>query len=228
VKIYKIILPLAFSALFAAGVRSEDNTVFLTQSLIRQFGIDTSQNTVQVLSSQIRENVAADQRVAYRAISAKEPLGLFTVIAYIVSDRDTVAQGQVRFQIDRFADVLVAADRIATRQTVSESDFVLQRTNVTTLYEKPVTDYTSIAGLRTKRNLAKGSILTNSALESAPEIEAGGEVSIVYQSGLCRITASGTALQTGRLGDHIKIRNKTSGQVVLATVTKTSEVSVTP
>ena len=141
---------------------------------------------------------------------------------------DTVAQGQVRYRIDRFADVLVASDKIATRQIVDDEDFVVQRTNITTLLEKPVTDISVITGLRMKRNLVKGAVLTWSAVETTPEVESGREVSIVYQSGMCRITATGTALQSGRLGDHIKIRNNSSRQVVLATVTNTSEVSVTP
>ncbi|MEK7775179.1 MAG: flagellar basal body P-ring formation chaperone FlgA [Candidatus Zixiibacteriota bacterium] len=227
-KIHKIILPLVISALFAIEARSEDNTSRLTQSLVDQFAIDTAHHTIQLLASQIKSSVSSDQQISLRALSAKEPLGLFTVIAYVINGTDTVAQGQVRYRIDRFADVLVAVDRIATRQIVANDDFIVQRTNVTTLIEKPVTDVSSIAGLRMKRNLAKGTILTVSALETAPEVESGRDVSIVYQSGLCRITASGTALQSGRLGDHIKIRNKTSGQVVLATVTNTSEVSVTP
>ena len=227
-KIHKFILPLVISSLFAVVARSEDNASRLVRSLVDQFAIDTSQHTVQLLASQIKSSISSNQRISLRALSAKEPLGLFTVIAYVVDGTDTVARGQVRFHIDRFANVLVAADRIATRHLVTTDDFVVQRANITTLFEKPVTDFSSIAGLRMKRNLAKGTVLTTSALESAPEIEAGGEVSIVYQSGLCRITASGTALQSGRLGDHIKIRNKTSGQVVLATVTNISEVSVTP
>jgi flagella basal body P-ring formation protein FlgA len=228
VKINKLILPLIASALLAGSARSQSNELRLAESLTLQFAIDTAHNTVQVLSSQIKLPLTPNQKISLKSLSTKEPLGSFTVVAYVIDRVDTVAQGQVRYRIDRFANVLVASDKIVTRQIIQDDDFVIQRMNITTLLEKPVADFASIAGHRLKRNLAKGAILTWSAVETTPEVESGREVSIVYQSGMCRITASGTALQNGRVGDQIKIRNNSSRQVVLATVTNTSEVSVTP
>jgi len=227
-RINKFILPLVASALLATSSRAKSNEQLLTESLVSQFALDTTHHTIQVLSSQIKSPLTSGQQISLKSLSTKEPIGPFTVLAYVLDGADTVAQGQVRFRIDRFADVLVASDKIATRQTVGDHDFVIQRMNITNLLEKPVTDISAIAGLRMKRNLSKGAVLTWASVETTPEVESGREVSIVYQSGMCRITATGTALQTGRLGDHIKIRNNSSRQVVLATVTNTSEVSVTP
>jgi flagella basal body P-ring formation protein FlgA len=227
-RINKLILPLVASALLVTSARAQSNEAILTKSLVVQFAIDTSHHSIQVISSQIKLTVTSGHQIALKSLSPKEPLGLFTVLAYIMDGVDTVAHGQVRYRIDRFADVLVASDKIATRQTVGDQDFVMQRMNITNLLEKPVTDISAPTGLRMKRNLAKGAILTWASVETTPEVESGREVSIVYQSGMCRITAVGTALQTGRIGDHIKIRNNSSRQVVLATVTNTSEVSVTP
>ena len=67
-----------------------------------------------------------------------------------------------------------------------------------------------------------------STMEQVPDVESGREVSIVYNAGPCRISALGVVLQKGMAGDYIKVKNKSSGKIVLARVVDESAVAVDP
>ena len=53
-------------------------------------------------------------------------------------------------------------------------------------------------------------------------------LSFVYIDGLCRITATGVALQSGMAGDYVKVKNKGSGKIILARVVDGTAVAVDP
>ena len=66
------------------------------------------------------------------------------------------------------------------------------------------------------------------ALERIPDIERGRDVAIVYIEGMCRISADGRTMQSGQAGDYIKVKNKTSGKIILARVVDATAVAVDP
>lgn len=200
----------------------------IRQVAVRTFSLDTAVNKVEVLSSQIKVSDVALDELSLRPLSQKDPLGLFTVIATVTRDGRILESGQVSLRIHRFAEVLVAQASLRRHDLPSETEFSLQRMDITSLLEQPVSAFETIEGLRMRRNLAKGQILTTSAVEPVPDIEVGREVSIQYSNDLFTIATTGTAQQSGRVGDVIRVKNRTSGKLVQARILDNSTVAIAP
>jgi len=219
------------SVLFLAGALSVSATPTeqaVIDRLVETYAMDTSEYVIEVLANRLKATEIDPAGLSLRPLTKKEPLGLFSVAARIEQDGRTVESGQVRFRITRFATVLVAVDRIRRNEMLTGENLALQRVDVTSLKEKPFAAISAVVGLRSTRTLRQGTILTGSSAELPPDIEAGTAVSIVYTDGLCRITAPGTALQPGLAGDYVKVKNTSSGKIIVARVVDQNAVAVDP
>lgn len=200
----------------------------LRQVAAKTFELDSATYRVEVLSSQIKAADVTLSELHLKPLSQKEPLGLFTVIATITRDGRTLESGQVSLRIHKFAEVLVAQESLRRHDEPMETQFSLQRMDITSLLEQPVTAFESVTGLRMRRNLAKGQILTTSAIEPVPDIEVGREVSIQCSNGLFSISTPGTAQQSGMAGELIRVKNRASGKIIQATIVDNSTVAIAP
>lgn len=200
----------------------------IRQTATRTFSLDSLDTSVEVLSSQLKSTDLSLAELSLRPISQKDPLGLFTVVATVVRDGRVIESGQVSLRIHKFAKVLVAQEGLGRHDLPAQEQFSLQRMDITSLREQPVTAFETVAGLRMRRNLAKGQILTTSAVEPVPDIEVGREVSIQCTNGLFTITTLGTAQQSGSNGDVIRVKNRASGKTVQARIIDNSTVAIAP
>lgn len=200
----------------------------LVDELVRMYGLDTAWCEVTIEISRLRTREVEPGEIRLRAITQKEPVGLFTVAAEISRGGGRVESGQVRFRITRYAEALVAAEKIDMRQDLRPELFERRRVDVTDMFEATVGSVEQIAGFRSAKMLRKGTVLTTSCLEEPPDVESGRTVTILYVDGPCRIAASGTALQPGRAGDYVKVRNSSSGKIVLARVVDGGAVMIDP
>jgi len=237
--IRKIILILLFLAFAAAG-----GAVPVTQAaideLVRMYGLDTTMYAIDVDLNRLHTTevgtipatapgaAAEPSRLTLRPLSAKEPLGLFTAEATVEQGGAPVESAMIRFRITKFAQVLVAADRIDMRAPIAPEQVEVRRVDVTTMYEKPLTAVGELAGMRAAHMIRKGTVLTTACVEIPPDVESGRTVEIVYRDGQCRIATRGTALQAGRVGEAIKVRNDSSGKVITARVADAGAVTVEP
>lgn len=76
----------------------------------------------------------------------------------------------------------------------------------------------AIAGKVARRTLLPGSPIPWNAVADPKVVGNGTKVRIVFEDGALTIMAYGTALQAGRAGDVISVRNLTSGLTVSGTV----------
>lgn len=200
----------------------------LRQVLLQTYQLDSQWYKIDIASSQLTTDEVDPSELSIRAISQKEPLGVFSVHATITRDGLQLDAGQVSLRIHKFADVLVAADHLKRHDQPSDTKLTLQRMEITSLLEQPVTSFESLPELRMKRNLTKGQILTTSALEPVPDIDVGREVSIVCANGMFKVTADGIAQQAGSAGDYVKVRSRASGKTLTARVIDDHTVAVEP
>ncbi len=222
-------LPLVAITLALAGpVQAVTCDQAIIEKMMAMYNLDTNSYQIEILSNRLASAEATVDNIAIRPLTAKEPLGLFTVMAKVSEGSEFVESGQIRMRIRQFADVVVLSDRIRSRQPLTADCLTVKRMDITSLHEKPLPSLAAIDGYRVRRNLRRGTILTTSAIEPIPDIESGRELSIVYVDGLCRITTVGVALQTGMAGDYIKVKNKGSGKIILARVVDGAAVAVDP
>jgi len=216
--------------LAAALTNAQAATVeeLVSQWVYHTYSLDTGSFKIQFLGNSLKTAEVTNERLEVRPLTESEPPGLFTVLAHLERNGTVVDRGQVRMRIRKYAEVLVTTDRLTRQELISTDKFALQRMEVTSLRERPLIALDELAGYRMKRNLSKGKILTSGAVEPIPDIDVGEEVTIVYNDGLCTITAPGRSMQSGSQGDRIRVKNKSSGKVIMAQVVDGGSVSVGP
>jgi len=230
-KLLRLILVCEVVLALGAGVKAQprDCDREIKSALLRRYQLDSNWYQVEILSSQLKSTVleSADS-LTVRPISQKEPIGLFTLIASITRSGQITEKGQISVRISKFAEVLVTTDNLRLYEELSPDKLALKRMDITSLLEQPVQSFSAIAGYRLKRNIGKDQVLTSGAVEPVPDIDVGGEVAIVCASGLFSVSTAGQAMQKGYLGEQIRVKNRASNKVVLATVVDRRTVSIQP
>jgi flagellar basal body P-ring formation protein FlgA len=221
-------LTLAVLLLAATAVTAEETGKAIQALVMATYDLDSATYQVEILSSQLRTKLVNREDLSIKALTPQPPLGSFPVLVTIADGGNVVEKGQVRLSIHRFADVLVAQGDIARHQALTPDQFEYRRMEVTSLREQSVGSNEDILGQRSKISLRKGNILTTASLEPIPDIEVGGEVTIVYDDGLCKITVPGKALQTGSVGTRVRVKNVASGKILMARVLDAQSVAVGP
>ncbi|MDH3892627.1 MAG: flagellar basal body P-ring formation chaperone FlgA [candidate division Zixibacteria bacterium] len=192
------------------------------------YGLDTATYTIDILSNNLKSADVSAEQLTLRPLSQKEPLGLFSMMADVKNEGELLESAQIRLKIRKFADVLVLLDNVRRSKSIAPEQLLLKRMEVTNLRQRPLVELSELEGVRAGRNLKRGAILTADDLELIPDVENGRDVSIVYTEGMCRISADGRALQAGLAGDYIKVKNKSSGKIILARVVDATAVAVDP
>lgn len=90
----------------------------------------------------------------------------------------------------------------------------------------PPISTTQMAGLRTRRGMEVGTVLTESDVETIPAVVAGAQVTVVVQEGLVALSLVGVAEADADLNENLNVRNPSSGQSYSATVVAPKTVRV--
>lgn len=194
--------------------------------LIARYALDTSTNKIEVLKSQLPNDQVDPTQVTIQPLFQREPVGLVSVVAIVTDSAGTVRRGQCNLRVRKLAEVAVTKSAIKLHTEIKPEQYEFKLMDVTSLREQPLSSPGAILGSRTKRNLAAGQILTAEAIETAPDIEVGREVTITFAGEAFSITTRGLALQPGHVGEMIKVKNAVSGKTVVARMTGDRDVHV--
>lgn len=198
----------------------------VADKMVSRFGLDTATNRIEILKSQLANDTIDAGRVTIQPLFEHEPVGLVSVVVTVTDADNSVRRGQISLRVRRYAEVAVTTAALKLHDEVTQDNCKIQLMDVTSLREQPVTSLGAIQGSRTKRNLAVGRILTAEAIETAPDIEVGREVTITFAGDAFTITTRGQAMQAGRFGEVIRVRNAVSGKTVVGRVSGAGEVRV--
>lgn len=196
--------------------------------LIARYQIDTTCHEITIRTNTLGVTAAEPEEIEITPLNTREPLGAFPVKVTITRGGQVVATGQMHLTISRYADVLVAADRLLREAVISEQMVETRRMDVTHLGDQVITDLARCEGMRLARNVTRGTVLTTATLERIPDIEPGEQTTIVYNDGLLEITAPGVALQRGCTGDIIRVKNSSTRAVLMARVVNRETVVIEP
>ena len=130
------------------------------------------------------------------------------------------------WRVRKVSNVLVAVRDIPSRTIVSADDFVYEFREVARL-DDVVFDVAQIVGLETKRPLTTGSIVGKNMFGKPQVISSGDNITILSKSGVVVVQTAGQALQSGSIGDVIRVRNLGSGKTILARIESPTTVVIT-
>ena len=89
-----------------------------------------------------------------------------------------------------------------------------------------VSQSTSLQGMRARKALRAGDALCADDVEPKPPVSRGEPVVVHSTAGLVTVVSKGIAEQDGAIGDRLRVKNPSSGELYLAVVTAEGEVVV--
>jgi flagella basal body P-ring formation protein FlgA len=152
----------------------------------------------------------------------------------VMFSMSAIAEGMnpIRFDVpalvDEWRDIPIAKRPLARGLVLGPSDVMKARLNLKQVPRDASYDEESLFGLELQDDISYGDFFRRNKLAIPAVIAAGSKVTLLVKSRLYEISAQGTALEAGILGDTIRVRNEASKKVVVGTVLEPGLVEVRP
>ncbi len=182
------------------------------------FQLDTSRTEIEFRSLRLAAASGEYDRIELTRLTRSEPRGLLSLKVTLYKDGRSIKSGQISIRVLHYDNVLVSTDRINRHAPIEQGMYEIERREVTSLSNKPVTTPEQLSGCWAKRHISKGKILTMAMIEQIPMIITGQNIEIVYRSAGFDVSAQGLAMQSGYTGDRIKVKNLQSRKIITATI----------
>jgi len=121
-------------------------------------------------------------------------------------------------ELKQFGTAVIARSSLPRNTYLKNSDLIRKEVNLTSLRSAYFSHPSEIIGWTNKRSIAAGSIITASMLAPPLAVIKGNALIIEAKHNGITIRASGTSMQDGTIGQQIKVRNDSSGNIIRATV----------
>jgi len=126
----------------------------------------------------------------------------------IIAGDKKVTEFGVPVKLQVWDKVWVANDTINRGETLSSSNIVLKEKEISYMTDKVVKESTSLEGNLVKKSFIPGEVIDMRYIESIPTIMKNSQVSLIFKTQLITISLAGEALDNGKTGDYIRVRNK--------------------
>ncbi len=222
---------IALALLFHAGIAAAD-----VQSLDSIRDVARSYAAENLIPNGTRSDVeigSLDPRLRLRSCDA--PLEAFRNHANRNSGRSTIGVRctgttpwtiYVSARINSYMEVYRLSRSLHRGQRVQEADLVRVEANVGRLGHGYFTESDRIIGMELRRAAGEGEIVTPSLLTAPELIRRGQTVTVLAETATTHVSMQGEALDSGALGDRIRIRNPRSEQVVEGEIIGDSRVRI--
>ncbi|MCX6827313.1 MAG: flagellar basal body P-ring formation chaperone FlgA [candidate division Zixibacteria bacterium] len=196
-------------------VRGDENFEYdLKSRIVSSYNLDAGKTEIE-----FRRNPLVLDRNQYDSLElvrlSEAPLrGILPLQILAYKGGQLVAKGQIRIKIARYEYVLVTAERIRRHDMITPDKYNIQRMEITSLTDKPLTNDSELVSKWTKISLNRGQILTSGLVEEVPLIKAGQGVAIRYKTSGFEIMARGIAMESGYRGNSIRVKNNQSGKII--------------
>ncbi|MCD4823815.1 MAG: flagellar basal body P-ring formation chaperone FlgA [Phycisphaerae bacterium] len=158
------------------------------------------------------------------AIDEKSPAGHLRVIISAVAGKKTIASRMVHFKLTYQSQRVVAMRDISAGSAITPQNVKIESTIVE---RRPTGKWRSPFGGLTRKAIAKGAVISPNMLKAAKpviRVKRNEAVLIAIRGKGWKITTRGVALQNGKIGDKIRVRNIDSKKIIIAKVDKSGEV----
>jgi flagella basal body P-ring formation protein FlgA len=157
--------------------------------------------------------------------SSGKPTNLVTVDLY--SGQRRLRRFQVQTEWEWEATVATAARNLPFGHTLSEGDFSWVDRKSQDVPADLVLDAGALAGMRLRRPLQTGDLITREVLTAPLMVEKGDVVQLALRSSGFSIVTTGTAQQAGGSGDKIRVIQPESKRVYIGKIVGKNKVEIT-
>ncbi len=173
------------------------------------------------------ENIQIPKSAIYkiRFFSSPHIGSNFMVITFYKNGKEI---GIVRLwgYVEAEVPVVVITKPLNNKDIITKEDVVLKLKPLSRLPQDVITDKTEAIGKQTKMSLKPGTILRKSYIDLPILVKINQEIDIIARGKYFVVKAKGKALQNGRIGDVIKVKNLSSRKIIWAKVISPEEVEV--
>jgi flagella basal body P-ring formation protein FlgA len=125
---------------------------------------------------------------------------------------------------DDWREIPVLSRAIDRGGIINPEDLHLVRMNLASQPADVAGKIEEVFGKRAKSRLNAGEVVRKSFIDIPPVVPKGKRVTVIYDKGLLRATATGIALEDGYESSRIAIRNESSKKTIMGKVLNTEEV----
>lgn len=120
----------------------------------------------------------------------------------------------------------IAAKYIKFADIIQSSDITTQKIKLESVRNGYATEEVEIVGMQAKKYIAVGKMFKLNEISSPAVIKNNDPVNIVYSSGAINLKTMGISMGIGAVGDMIKVKNSSSGAVLLGQIINKNTVQV--
>ncbi len=150
--------------------------------------------------------------------------GVFPTVVYL--DGKRVRSLFLKARVEVYKGVAVAREYIARGSGLTPERVTMQPAALSTLRRGYYLDPAALAGLRARRDIPPGTVITSEMLEQPLLVRRGDEVLVKCETSSFEVTVKMRARAAGRLGDVVAVENPSSRKVLSATVTGPGELEL--
>lgn len=165
-----------------------------------------------------------DIQIKVEPLSTTKFLGATGVKAQILVNGEVSRTLNVRVRLDVAKEVVVATRTIGRHEIISRDDLALQVCDLANIPSDVVFDPSLVGGMMAKHTIQTGRPVAFSSIQCPPVVLRGDPVTLEAMSGGVIVAIPGEALESGSVGDRIRVRNTSSGAVVSAKVIDSQRV----
>ncbi len=129
-------------------------------------------------------------------------------------------------QVDLFRPVAVAGHNLGRGAVISKVDIKMVLKNTSHLRQGFVDRPEKALGLELRRPIKRGEAFRAGILIEPLAVKRGDEVRLLAFSGAIRVSARGTAMGSGRVGEQIRVKNNNSSRIVKGEITAAGQVKI--
>lgn len=127
-------------------------------------------------------------------------------------------------QVDIYRPVAIAKHNISRGNLITLTDLDYETRNISQISEQSFADANLAKGLAAKRMITKGDVIRPSMLDQPRQVRRGEQVTITSHAGSISVVMQGTAMNDGKLGQRIRVRNDQSERIISAKVVGPAQV----
>jgi len=222
------VLLLLFSSLSHAAAFQSHTSIYKTAERFISSKVLSKQDnqatvTVGKLDSRLKLKKCSRKLLAFMAKGSRN-IGKTTVGVKCQGTKPWSLHVPVTISI--FADVLVAKRQLHKGDVLSASDLKLMKRDLATLPHGYIEEIAISTGMKIKRRVTAGTVITPSMLKKPRIISRGQKVTILAHLGRMQVRMEGKALAHGSAGERIQVMNLKSKKKLEGVVTNNGEVRV--
>ena len=172
----------------------------------------------QIIFSKIKDQNIKNVQLTYFAPN----LSSFRVIVTAENEESFDLFGRY----NAYIDTPITTKTLAAGTIITESEVSSIRSLASKIRSGYISSMNELIGMQVKRTLAPGVLVRRTDVVKPQVVRQGDNVEMIYVSGNIKLRTNGIALQSGAVGDTVRVKNETTNTVVYGEIKAKNLVEV--